>query len=110
MRFGDSYGPETGCIVKVVSHERSGAIDQAHRGEPSRSTTVSHPAHMSATGHTTDAVSSLDDLPEFELSYHFDDETEPETVTIFQPGTDEQAATRWITIDYKFSVPIDAIR
>jgi hypothetical protein len=65
---------------------------------------------MSATGHTTDAVSSLDDLPEFELSYHFDDETEPETVTIFQPGTDEQAATRWITIDYKFSVPIDAVQ
>lgn len=66
---------------------------------------------MSATGHTSDAtVSSLDDLPEFDLSYHFDDESDPQSVTIFQPGTDEAAATQWITIDYKFSVPIDAIR
>lgn len=66
---------------------------------------------MSATGHTPDAtVSSLHDLPEFDLSYHFDDESDPKAVTIFTPGTDEAAATQWITIDYKFSVPIDAIR
>lgn len=66
---------------------------------------------MSATGHSSEeSVTRLQDLPEFELSFHFDDETNPETVTIFQPGTDENAAARWITIDAKFSVPIDAIR
>lgn len=66
---------------------------------------------MSATGHTSDGtVASLDDLPEFDLSYHFDDEDDPRSVTIFQPGTEEAAATQWITIDYKFSVPIDAVR
>lgn len=66
---------------------------------------------MSATGHTSDAsVARLQDLPEFELSFHFDDETDPQTVTIFQPGSDENAATRWITMDSKFTVPIDAIR
>lgn len=65
---------------------------------------------MSATGHTSDAVVSLDDLPEFELSYHVDDEENPQTITIFRPGTSEAAATQWITIDSRFAVPIDAIR
>lgn len=66
---------------------------------------------MNATGHQADgSVTSLHDLPEFELSFHFDDETDPETVTIFQPGTDEDAATQWITVDARFSVSIEAIR
>ena len=66
---------------------------------------------MSATGHTSDAtIGRLEDLPEFELSFHFDDETDPQTVTIFRPGTDETAAAEWITIDSRFAVSIDAIR
>ncbi len=66
---------------------------------------------MSATGHTSDGtVSSLNDLPEFDLSYHFDDEDDPQSVTIFKPGTDETAATQWLTIDATYTVPIDAVR
>lgn len=68
-------------------------------------------ALMSATGHTSDAkASTIDDLPEFDLTCHFDDETDPQSVTIFKPGTDEESVTQWMTIDYQFSVPIDAIR
>lgn len=66
---------------------------------------------MSATGHTSDGkASTIDDLPEFDLSYHFDNENDPQAVTIFKPGTDEEAVTQWMTIDYQYSVPIDAIR
>lgn len=65
---------------------------------------------MSATGHTPDArIGSLEELPEFELRFHFDDEDDPQTVTIFQPGTDEAAATQWITVDHRYAVPLDEI-
>lgn len=66
---------------------------------------------MTATGHTSEGPRpQLQDLPEFELSFHLDEDTDPGAVTIFRPGTDDEAAAQWITIDATFSVSIDAIR
>ncbi|MFB6081649.1 MAG: hypothetical protein ABEJ67_02390 [Halanaeroarchaeum sp.] len=66
---------------------------------------------MSAIGHIDDPDSAeLDELPEFELSVLFDDQDAPAEVTIFHPGADERSATRWITIDSRYAVPLDEIR
>lgn len=66
---------------------------------------------MSTTGRTSDGgTERLEELPLFELSYLFDEEHDPETVTIFQPGTDIRAATQWMTVESNFAVPLEEIR
>lgn len=66
---------------------------------------------MNATGHTSKGSrSQLQELPEFELGFHLDEDTDPGAVTIFRPGTDDEAAAQWITIDATYSVSIDAIQ
>lgn len=66
---------------------------------------------MSAIGQTDDAAGTeLDELPQFELSFLFDDQDAPTEVTIFHPGADERAASRWITIDSRHAVPLDEIQ
>ncbi|MFW5905225.1 MAG: DUF7511 domain-containing protein [archaeon] len=67
--------------------------------------------HMSAIGQIDDTNSAeLDELPEFELCFLFDDQEDPEQVTIFRPGVDERSATRWLTIDSDHAVSLDQIR
>ncbi|MFB6070813.1 MAG: hypothetical protein ABEJ76_07295 [Halanaeroarchaeum sp.] len=66
---------------------------------------------MSAIGHIDDTDSAeLDELPEFELSFLFDDQEEPTEVTIFHPGADERSATRWMTMDSDYAVCLDDVR
>ena len=52
----------------------------------------------------------LDELPEFELSFLFDDQEDPTEVTIFHPGVDERCATRWLTVDDDVAIPLDEVR
>lgn len=52
----------------------------------------------------------LDELPEFELCFLFDDQDHPSEVTIFHPGVDERCATRWLTADASVAVPLDEVR
>ena len=67
--------------------------------------------HMSAIGQIDDTNSAeLDELPEFELCFLFDDQDDPDQVTIFRPGADERSATRWLTIDSDHAVSLDRIR
>lgn len=57
-----------------------------------------------------EATFELQDLPEFELSYLFDDTEHPEEITVF-PGTNElDISTHWITIDADHSVPLEKVR
>ncbi|MFB6125114.1 MAG: hypothetical protein ABEJ59_04060 [Halanaeroarchaeum sp.] len=66
---------------------------------------------MSAIGQTDDPDrAELAELPEFELSFLFDDQDHPTEVTIFHPGADERAATRWMSIDSRFAVSLDEVR
>ena len=66
---------------------------------------------MSSIGHETGGRgTAIENLPEFELSFIFDDDDEPKRVTIFQPGTEEVAACRWISIDSDHAIPIEKIR
>lgn len=66
---------------------------------------------MSAIGQTDDTNSAgLDELPEFELCYLFDDQDDPSEVTIFRPGVDDRSATRWLTIDSSHAVALEEIR
>jgi hypothetical protein len=67
--------------------------------------------HMSVIGQIDDTKGAeLDELPEFELSFLFDDQDDPEQVTIFRPGADERSATRWLTMDSDHAVSLDRIR
>lgn len=66
---------------------------------------------MSAIGHTDDRNrAELDELPEFELSYLFDDQDDPTEVTIFIPGVEERSATQWLTIDSSHAVSLETVR
>ena len=66
---------------------------------------------MSAIGQIDDTNGAeLDELPEFELCFLFDDQDAPTEVTIFQPGVDERSATRWLTIDSDHAVDLEQIR
>ncbi|UWG47713.1 Uncharacterized protein HSRCO_1431 [Halanaeroarchaeum sp. HSR-CO] len=66
---------------------------------------------MSAIGQIDDTNrAELDELPEFELCYLFDDQDDPTEVTIFQPGVDERSATRWLTIDTTHAIALEEIR
>ncbi|WP_144426085.1 hypothetical protein [Halanaeroarchaeum sulfurireducens] len=66
---------------------------------------------MSAIGQIDDLDSAeLDELPEFELCYLFDDQEDPTEVTIFRSGVDERNATRWLTIDSDHAVSIEEIQ
>ncbi|SEO27583.1 hypothetical protein SAMN04487948_101476 [Halogranum amylolyticum] len=66
---------------------------------------------MSAIERTnsTDGV-VLDELPEFELTYLYDDEEEPTEVTIFEGTSEEDLTVRWITMDYPHTVALDSVQ
>ncbi|SHG58309.1 hypothetical protein [Halobaculum gomorrense] len=49
----------------------------------------------------------LDDLPEFELRYLFDDGSDPSSVTVYDPETLE---TTWITVDADAAVSLDDLQ
>lgn len=50
-----------------------------------------------------------EELPEFELSYLYDDEENPTEVTVFG-GDEKEVLTNWITIDESHAVPLDEVR
>ena len=49
----------------------------------------------------------LEELPQFDLRYLFDDGERPSSVTIYEPETLE---TTWITADADVSVSLDELR
>lgn len=51
----------------------------------------------------------LETLPEFELSYLYDNKSNPTEITIFTSDQDEKIATQWITINATATVPLDEI-
>ncbi|MFC7071281.1 hypothetical protein [Halobaculum lipolyticum] len=62
--------------------------------------------------HTSDRRASLEgerleDLPEFDLRYLFDDGERPSSVTIYAP---ESLETTWITADADVAMPLDELR
>lgn len=65
---------------------------------------------MSAIEPSTQNQSTcLEDLPQFDLEYLFDDDENPTEVTIFADDPDT-LSTRWITIDRDYAVDIDDVR
>lgn len=55
-----------------------------------------------------DAARRLNDHPEFELEYYFDDRET--TITICSADTSGKLATEWITIDASHAVAFEHIR
>lgn len=51
----------------------------------------------------------IEDVPEFELEYLYDDPVDPSELTIFAP-TEDRLATEWITVDRSAAVPIEVVR
>ena len=58
---------------------------------------------------TRNQLTHLEELPEFELEYLFDDDESPTEVTVFADDP-ETLSTRWITIDRSFAVPLEEVR
>ncbi len=64
---------------------------------------------MSAhTQETNDESDRLQRLPTFGLTYLFDDEDDPETVTVFREGND-RITTHWITVDRTHAVALEDV-
>ena len=64
---------------------------------------------MSAhTQQTSDDSYRLQTLPTFGLKYLFDDEDDPETVTVFCEGSD-RITTHWITVDRAHAVALEDV-
>ncbi|WP_435063212.1 DUF7511 domain-containing protein [Halobaculum sp. EA56] len=49
----------------------------------------------------------LEELPEFDLRYLFDDGERPSSVTVYAP---ESLETTWITVDADVAVSLDELR
>ena len=65
---------------------------------------------MSATDSRKRPSGQLGRLPEFDLSFLYDDDDEPAEVTVFPARLGEDLATNWITIDYPHAVPLERVR
>lgn len=66
---------------------------------------------MSATEQaTTGPAFELEELPNFDLSYLFDNEDEPTEVTVFPASDEFDISTNWITIDVDGAVPLDQVQ
>lgn len=64
---------------------------------------------MSAhTRQSSDELAHLQTLPTFGLTYLFDDEDDPETVTVFREGS-ERITTHWITVDRTHAVALEDV-
>lgn len=55
-------------------------------------------------------LTGLEDLPEFDLTYQFDDATDPSEVTVFPDAETPDRTTAWITADAESAVSIEEIR
>jgi hypothetical protein len=52
---------------------------------------------------------NLEELPQFDLEYLFDDDDSPTEVTIFADDP-EVLSTQWITVDRSCAVPLEEVR
>lgn len=51
----------------------------------------------------------LEELPQFDLEYLFDDDDDPTEVTIFADDP-ESLSTQWITVDRSSAIPLEEVR
>jgi hypothetical protein len=51
----------------------------------------------------------LEELPQFDLEYLFDDDDDPTEVTVFADDP-ESLSTQWITVDRSAAVPLEEVR
>ena len=65
---------------------------------------------MSASDSRRRPSARLSSLPEFELSFLYDDEDDPAEVSVFPARLGADLATNWITIDYGHAVSIERVR
>lgn len=55
----------------------------------------------------SETADRLEELPEFDLRYLFDDGEDPSQVTVFSP---EDLQTTWMTVDSDAAVPLEEVR
>lgn len=66
---------------------------------------------MSATkGSERGSRGTIEALPNFELSYLFDNRDAPSEVTIFPESDNYDISTNWITVDKTTAVPLEDLR
>lgn len=63
-------------------------------------------ANVTAVYRTT----PLDDYPEYDADYYYDDNESPTTVTICTSESSGELATEWISCDISHIVPMESIR
>jgi hypothetical protein len=97
-------------VVTAIEHTANpGAFTAAELAHYRRafSRPVKHPSRLN--GSPANTASSLDRLPEFELSYLFDNDSNPTEITVFTADPDDKIATHWITVNATATVPLDEI-
>lgn len=62
------------------------------------------------SGRWSKSLSGLEDLPAFDLTYRFDDDTDPSEVTVFPDAESANETTRWLTVDVDHSVSLEDTR
>jgi hypothetical protein len=67
-----------------------------------RNMSAIEPSEQSQSAH-------LEELPQFDLEYLFDDDDSPTEVTVFADDP-ESLSTQWITIDRDCAVPLEEVR
>lgn len=63
-----------------------------------------------SSGSSSDLHESLDTLPTFDLTFRYDDATNPAELTVFPAAETDGQTTAWLTIDVEHAVPLETIR
>lgn len=51
-----------------------------------------------------------DALPSFDLTFRYDDATDPAELTVFPAGETDERTTAWLTVDVEHAVPLETVR
>lgn len=59
---------------------------------------------------TTDADRSHERLPTFDLTFRYDDASNPKELTVSPAAGADEGTTAWLTIDVAHAVPLETVR
>lgn len=65
---------------------------------------------MSTTSPDPERRGVLQDPPEFELTFQFDDPENPTEVTVFPDNVEDEPVTEWISIESGYALPVEETR
>ena len=61
-------------------------------------------------GSSTDVDRSHERLPTFDLTFRYDDASDPKELTVSPAAETDEGTTAWLTIDVAHAVPLETVR